>query len=163
MPRLPTDSINLEWCEVHKRWCPDGECWECHDDESQSEIKDLEKQVRDLDNEIYKSRKEELRRIVNMVKKTVKGELKNALELDPAFYLEELKKRLTEARLMVWEIVETKHFSGFKDAKNLVDAYDHLNKVISVFESYQLPLPGIDGKNTPAPDAYQTKLSIVEE
>ena len=24
-------------------------------------------------------------------------------------------------------------------------------------------LPGIDGKNTPAPDAYQTKLSIVEE
>ena len=98
-----------------------------------------------------------------MVKKTVKGELKNALELDPAYYLEELKKRLTEARLMVWEIVETKHFSGFKDAKNLVDAYDHLNKVISVFESYQLPLPGIDGKVAPPPGPNQTKLSIMEE
>ena len=75
-----------------------------------------------------------------MVKETVKGELENALELDPAFYLEELKKRLTD----------------------LVDAYDHLDKVISVFESYQLPLPGIDGKDAPPPDKNQTKLEIRE-
>ena len=98
-----------------------------------------------------------------MVKKTVKGELKNALELDPAYYLEELKKRLTEARLMVWEIVETKHFSGFKDAKNLVDAYDHLNKVISVFESYQLPLPGIDDETKQSKLGKQGSLDTVED
>jgi phage-related tail protein len=96
-----------------------------------------------------------------MVKKTVKGELKNALELDPGYFLEELKKRLTEARLMVWEIVETKHFGGFKDAKNLIDAYDHLNKVISVFESYQLPLPGIDETPKNTKDGKQTEMSVV--
>ena len=79
-----------------------------------------------------------------MVKKTVKGELKNALELDPAYFLQELKNRLVQARLMVWEIIETKHFSGFKDADNLIKSYDRLNKIIAVFESYQLPLPGME-------------------
>ena len=59
MPRFQTDPINLGWCNVHKRWCPDGECWECLDAERKSEIKDLEKQVHDLEDEIYKSRKEE--------------------------------------------------------------------------------------------------------
>jgi hypothetical protein len=96
-----------------------------------------------------------------MVKKTVKGELKNVLELDPVCFLEELKKRLTESRIMIWEIVETKHFAGFKDAKNLVDAYDHLNKVISVFESYQLPLPGIDEQSKAKSSKDQTPLDLV--
>jgi hypothetical protein len=97
-----------------------------------------------------------------MVKKTVKGELKNAMELDPAYFVEELMGRLTEARLMVWEIVETKHFGGFKDAKNLVDAYDHLDKVIRVFESYQLPLPGMDERSKAKRSKDQTSLGLVE-
>ena len=43
--------------------------------------------------------------------------------------------------MMVWQIIATKKFSSFDDAHNLVDAYDHLNKVISIFQKSQLPLP----------------------
>jgi hypothetical protein len=79
-----------------------------------------------------------------MVKKTIDTELKNALDTDPSFYLKELVQRLTEARKMVCTIVKTKRFSGFEDAQSLVKAYDYLSKTLSIFQSYQLPLPGID-------------------
>ena len=57
--RLATDNFNLEWCEVHKSWCVNGECWECHDDENQLNIKELEREIRDLNNVIDGLKKEE--------------------------------------------------------------------------------------------------------
>ena len=76
-----------------------------------------------------------------MAKETLLSILIEALEGNSVSYLQELNSRLASARLMVWQIVEKKQFAGFKDAKNLVEAYDHLNKAISIFQTYQLPLP----------------------
>ncbi len=76
-----------------------------------------------------------------MAKATITDALRDSLETDPAIFLEALKQRLTEARMMTWQIIATKRFTGFDDAHNLVDAYDHLNKVISIFQKYQPSLP----------------------
>ena len=96
-----------------------------------------------------------------MTKKTIDTELKNALEGDPSFYLKELVQRLTEARKMVWTIVETKRFAGFEDAQNLVKSYDYLNKTLSIFQSYQLPLP-VDKEKQTDPGSNAT-LSMLPE
>ena len=76
-----------------------------------------------------------------MAKATITDALRDSLEKDPAIFLEALKQRLTESRMMVWQIIATKKFTGFDDAKNLVDAYDHLNKIISITQKYQPALP----------------------
>ncbi len=72
-----------------------------------------------------------------MAKATITDAQGDSLEKDPAIFLEALKQRLVEARMMTWQIIATKRFTGFDDAHNLVDAYDHLNKVISIFQKYQ--------------------------
>ena len=76
-----------------------------------------------------------------MAKATITDALRDSLEKDPAIFLEALKQRLVEARMMTWQIIATKKFTSFDDAHNLVDAYDHLNKIISIFQKYQPALP----------------------
>ena len=63
------------------------------------------------------------------------------LTQEPAIFLERLIILLGAARVRVWVIIQEKKFNGFTDAQNLVKAYDHLNKILSIFEAYQLPLP----------------------
>ena len=57
--RRADDSFNLEWCDEHNRWCPDGECWECHDANSQADINELKEQITDLENKVYELKNKE--------------------------------------------------------------------------------------------------------
>jgi hypothetical protein len=80
------------------------------------------------------------------------------LEKDAANYVSQLKGLLTGSRLMVWTIIQNKKFVGFTDAQNLIKAYDHLNKVLSIFEAYQLPLPEKEEEAPKKADKRQAAL-----
>ena len=96
-----------------------------------------------------------------MTKTIISDSLAEALKSDPESYLKALNQRLTEARMMVWQVIVEKKFAGFEDAERLVKAYDHLDKVLDIFLSYQLPLPLKEEENIRAKDKKQPVLPLV--
>jgi len=71
-----------------------------------------------------------------------------ALDQAPGVFLSTLKEGLTTCRAMVWSLILTKRFDGFEDAEGLIKAYDHLDKTLSIFSKFQLPLPGMGREKT---------------
>ena len=87
-------------------------------------------------------------------------EFENELTQEPAIFLERLRILLGAARERVWCIIQEKKFNGFADAQNLVKAYDHLNKILSIFEAYQLPLPEKKEEEIDAKGSKQAVLPV---
>lgn len=73
-------------------------------------------------------------------------QVNDALKDAPDAFITTLKEGLTTCRSMVWSIIQNKQFDGFADVDQLVTAYDHLNKTLSIFSKFQLPLPGMSRK-----------------
>jgi hypothetical protein len=88
-------------------------------------------------------------------------EFEKELRDQPAVFFEHLKILLGAARERVWVIIQNKYFTSFTDAQALVKVYDHLNKILSIFEAYQLPLP--EKKDEPAPAKSKRRLALIEK
>jgi len=96
-----------------------------------------------------------------MPKTTQSERSAEALRASPDEFLANLKEGIITCRAMVWSIIQAKQFDGFSDAEGLIKAYDHLNKTLSIFSKFQLPLPGMSKKESEAEKAMNPHLPMV--
>lgn len=96
-----------------------------------------------------------------MPRKAKQEVVNDALKGAPDAFLNTLKEGLTTCRAMVWSIIQNKQFDGFADVEGLIKAYDHLNKTLSIFSKFQLPLPGMSEEGSDEDKAKKPNLPML--